>query len=104
MHEGNMRQILRAINKRAARELPTAYKRLRLIDFKWWVMPPVSSSSGAMGCCRTRNWVLLCEYERGEAESPEYDCAGNYATLSSPDISRRRARMDTAQCETKIVG
>jgi hypothetical protein len=36
--------------------------------------------------------------------SPEYDCAGNYATLSSPDISRRRARMDTAQCETKIVG
>ncbi|KAJ7888027.1 hypothetical protein B0H13DRAFT_1888576 [Mycena leptocephala] len=42
MHEENMRQILRAINKRAACELPTTYKRLQLIDFKRWVMPPVS--------------------------------------------------------------
>jgi hypothetical protein len=40
-----MRQILRAINKRAACELPTAYKRLRLIDFKRWVMPPMTGTA-----------------------------------------------------------
>jgi hypothetical protein len=42
MHEGNMRPILRAINKRATCELPAAYKQLRLIAFKRWGMPPVS--------------------------------------------------------------
>jgi hypothetical protein len=42
-----MRQILQAINKRAACELPTAYKRLRLIDFKRWGMPPVQKPTQA---------------------------------------------------------
>ncbi|KAJ7897503.1 hypothetical protein B0H13DRAFT_1884612 [Mycena leptocephala] len=45
MHEGNMRPILRAINKRATCELPAAYKRLRLLAFKRWGMPPVSDTS-----------------------------------------------------------
>jgi hypothetical protein len=38
-----MRPILRAINKRATCELPAAYKRLRLIAFKRWGMPPVAT-------------------------------------------------------------
>ncbi|KAJ7903045.1 hypothetical protein B0H13DRAFT_1882303 [Mycena leptocephala] len=41
-----MRPILRAINKRATCELPAAYKRLRLIAFKRWGMPPVSCEAG----------------------------------------------------------